>query len=242
MHCYAAWADLERGWKYMSAAAANASDSAEALGGAVGRDGSIGMDSLVSGASDMVKGTLAAGAAKAAFTRAAEHSRLEAAERGMAADAYGMAGASRAARAQRGRAKRARKRAGTADGWSSCAAGRTDLLSQLLDACTDGIAESSMNGWKGGGAEWTGMRARLQDGIVRDWAGWTGLVGRAAVARARAEGVLERASDAVNRTGTAAGLQWEGGGKGGGGGPPGAQDAVDAWLAAMGSAELASWG
>ena len=242
MHCHAAWAALERGCKYMSAAAASAADSAEALGGVAGRDGSIDADSLVSGASDMTKGGLAAGAAKPAFTKAADHSRLEASERGMAADAYGMAGASRAARAQRGRAKRARKRANTADGWSSSAAGKTDLLSGLLDACIKGMAKSSMNGWKGGGAEWTSMRARLQDGIVRDRAGWTGLAGRAAEAKARAEGGLDRASDAAKRTGTAAGLRWEGGGKGGGGWPPGAQDAVDAWLAAMGSAELASRG
>ena len=226
----------------MSAAAANATDSAEALGGAAGRDGSIDVDSLVSGASDITKGALSAGAAKPAFTEAADRSRLEASERGMAADAYGMAGASRAARAQRGRAKRARKRADTADGWSSGAAGKTDLLSGLLDACIEGMAKSSMNGWKGGGAEWMAMRARLQDGIARDLAGWTGLVGQAAESKARAEGGLDRASDAVKRTGTAAGLQWEGGGKGGGGGPPGARDAVDAWLAAMGSAELASRG
>ena len=242
MHCCAAWAALERGCKYMSAAAANATDSAEALGGAVGRDGSIGMDSLVSGASDIVKGGLAAGAAEAAFKEAADHSRLEASERGMAADAYGMAGASRAAQAQRGRAKRARKRAGAADGWSSSAAGKTGLLSRLLDECTEGMAKSSMNGWKGGGAEWMAMRARLQDGIARDLAGWTGLVGRAAEAKARAEGGLDRASDAAKRAGTAAGLQWEGGGKGGGGWTPGAQDAMDAWLAAMGAAETAPRG
>ena len=227
----------------MSVSASATRDSTAAFGGAVGRDNSINMDGLVAGAGDMDRGRLAMGLAKADMMAAGKRSRLEASERDMAAGAYDMAGAPRAARAQRRRAKGARKRGSVADKWASNAAGMEDSLVQSSAMWEENIAESSkIDGWRGDRAEWTAMHAGLQADIESNRAKWNGLAERAAEAKARAEGRLERASAAAERTGASAGLQWQGRGKGGGRGPPGAREAVDAWLDAMRAAELASGG
>ena len=134
----------------MSVSASATRDSTAAFGGAVGRDNSINMDGLVAGAGDMDRGRLAMGLAKADMMAAGKRSRLEASERDMAAGAYDMAGAPRAARAQRRRAKGARKRGSVADKWASNAAGMEDSLVLSTAMWEENIAESSkIDGWGG---------------------------------------------------------------------------------------------
>ena len=224
----------------MSESAAATMDSTEAFGGSVGRDTSIDMDALAAGAGAMDRGRLAMGQAKREFAYASELSLSEESERGMAADAYGMAGAAAAARSQRGRAEKARERARTADGWESNAAGKEGILGQARAVWEENIAASAeMGGWTGDRAKWTHMHSSLHADIEYDRAKWAGLAGRASEMAAREEGRIELAAAAAKRAGAAAGLQWRGSGRGGGG-PPVVPAAVKEWLDAMWSAELAS--
>lgn len=237
IHRYTALAALERGWKTMSEAASVARDSAEAFGGAVGRDGGVNRDALAAGAGALGRGASLMKQAGSKFKEAAKRARLEAAERGKAAEAYGMAGAPDAARSQRGRMRKARKRRRSADAWASDAAEKEGILVTTSAGWDAVIAEQpAEHTWGGDRSEWKAENSSLHADIEYDRAKWTGLAGRAGRARERAFGRLERAGALAKRAGVAAAgvrRQLEAG-------PPGARRAADAWNDAMDAARQAS--
>ena len=237
IHRYAALAALERGWMSMSKAASVARDSAEAFGGAVGRDGSVDRDALAAGAGALGRGASTMRRARSEFRDAARRARLEAAERGKAAEAYGMAGEPDAARSQRGRIRKARKRRRGADAWASDAAEKEGILAQVSAGWDAVIAEQpAEHKWGGDRSEWKAENSSLHADIEYDRARWTGLAGRAGRARARAFGRIERAGAAAKRAGVAAAELRRQPPTG----PPGVRRAMDAWDDAMDAARRAS--
>lgn len=245
MHCCAAWDALETGWKSMSAAADKTRDSLGANGAAVDRDGTVDMRALVAGAAVMAKGIAEMEEARAAFGAAIRLSRAEASERDMAAEAYGRAGASRAARAQRGRARTARKRGADVGAWESSAARRQAVLTDSMDAWKENIAMSAVGGvWDGDRAAWAALHATLRAHVEKDGKRWAWMAGKAAEVGAKASYRLAWAEAAVKRTARTAGLKPSkkggGGANAGGAGDAPRAEAADAWLAAMRAAKQAS--
>lgn len=227
----------------MSAAAAKTWESLGAIGSAVGRDNDVDMQALVAGAAVMGEGSVEMGTARAAFGAAGKRSRAEASERDMAAEAYERAGASKAARAQRVRAKRARKRGMAADGWESGAAEKLAILTESIAVWKENIAMSFSAGvWRGDRTAWAAMHAGMRAGVENDRARWADMAERTATRSARASGRLARAKAAAKKAAGAAGWQWAAGGKEGNGGGAGDEEAARAWLDAMMAAEQLSRG
>ena len=197
-HCQAVWAALGRGWKTMSEAAATARDSTEAFGGAVGRNRIVNVHTLAAATSGLDRGASALAVAESEFRAAARLSRLDAAERDMAAEAYTRAGDAKAARTQRGLAGKARKRGRTASGWASNAAEKADILGRAKAMWDKNIAECSEAEWGGDRARWIDNHSSLYADLDYDRAKWTGLAEAALMAEATAAEGLDRAADAVD--------------------------------------------
>ena len=243
LHCCAAWDAIEHGWKSMSAAAAKTWDSLGAIGSAVGRGNAVDLQVLVAGAAVMGEGTVELGTARAAFGAAGKRSRAEASERDMAAESYERAGASKAARAQRVRAKRARKRGTTADGWESGAAEKLAILTESLAVWKENIAMTSSAGvWRGDRTAWAAMHAGMRAGVENDRVRWAEMAKKSAARSARASDRLARAENEAKRACGAAGWQWAAGGKAGNGEGAGDEEAARALLDAMATAEQLSRG
>ena len=239
LHCCAAWDALEQAWKSMSMAATKTRESLGAIGSAVGRDHAVDLEALVAGAAVMGEGSVEMGNGRDAFGAAAKRSRAEASERGMAAEAYERAGNQRAARAQRARAKLARKRADAADGWGASAAKKLAVLTESVAAWKENIAMTARIGsWSGDRTAWAAMHAGMRAGVDHDRARWARMARRAAARGARASDRLARAEAAAKRAAGEAGWKWaKGGGIKGNGGGAGSEEAAVAFLSAMVDAE-----
>ena len=200
VHRQATWASLGRGWKTMAEAAAIARDSTGEFGGAIGRNGIVNTAVIAAATSAMGRGASAMATAEAEFRAAAGLARMEAAERDMAAESYDMAGTSRKARVQRGRAGKARKRVRTALDWASNAAEKAAILGQAKAMWDRNIAEwSDDDVWGGDRAKWLDSHFSLHADLDYDRAKWKALAEAAVVAEAEAAGRLERAAGAAKR-------------------------------------------
>ena len=232
-HCQAVWAAFGRGWKTMSEAAATARDSMGAFGGAVGRNHVVNVHILAAATSGLDRGASALAAAEAEFRAAARLARLDAAERDMAAEAYTRAGDAKAARTQRGRAGKARKRGRTAAGWASNAAEKADILGQAKAMWDRSIAEWSEDEWGGDRARWIDNHSSLCADLDYDRAKWIGMAEAALMAEATAAEGLDRAADAADAATAAVDVDSD---------VPGAQEAAAALKEATEAAKRAVLG